>query len=72
MPEVNRFTLEEHLTSLWEISDSLNVILEKIADDEMDNDELFNVLNGMRLIHKFKCEKTFEIFETLIESGKIT
>ena len=68
---VDRFILEENLLSLWGISDSLNVILEKIANDEIDNDELFNVINGLRIIHEFKCEKTFEVFETLVESGNI-
>lgn len=71
--EVDRFKLEELITSLYQISEDIESMMHKEFDTEegLTEDQKLNILIGMMELHKVRCEATFECMEQLIKQGDL-
>jgi len=74
MSHKDRFDLEEAIMSAWNTANDLELIAERHIDGEipLNEDELANVLIGLKIIHNFRCEKLFSIFEHLLETNQFS
>ena len=66
----NRFDLEEAIMDTWQTADDINLIAERYFDGypPLNEDELSNALIGLKIIHDFRNEKLFSIFEDLVRT----
>tara|TARA_Y100000004_G_scaffold190016_1_gene246500 strand:- start:1338 stop:1583 length:246 start_codon:yes stop_codon:yes gene_type:complete len=71
--EVDRFKLEELITSLYQISEDIESMMRKEFDTEegLTEDQKMNILIGMMELHKVRCEATFDCMEQLIKQGDL-
>lgn len=67
-----RFELEQAIVACGNIADDLDILMEALANDEVDKDRLFNALSGMRELHDMRCKRAFDIFSAMIRDGMIT
>lgn len=70
--KVDRFKLEEQIQSAWNITDDLDLAYRHICDGEMTEDEIANLLLGLRSIYRLKFEELWQTFECLVGKGEIT
>ena len=70
---LDRFDLEEEIQKVWNTEEDLDTILYRIMDapDIPSEDEITNMLIGLKEIHKSRCLKLWNVFETLLENKKI-
>lgn len=61
---MDRFMLEEKIMESWQTSNDLDSIIERI--DELSEDEIANVLIGLKVLHDIRSKKLFETYEGLI------
>ena len=70
---MNRFDLEDAIMSCWVTKEDIRLVSERVLEDEeLSQDSLVNVLEGIAEMHNMRCKKLFEIFEGMISSGHIT
>ena len=65
----DRFNLEEEIQKVWSTEEDLNTILYRIMDASEgppSEDEITNMLIGLKEIHNSRCIKLWDIFETMI------
>jgi len=70
---MDRFDLEEALSSLYNMSDDIDIVLHSYMDSKvrLTEDDLANMLIGVKALHNARYQKMWEIFEELIETGVI-
>ena len=70
---MNRFDLEEKITSLYQINEDLQSIMHKEFDTKegLTEDEKMNLLIGSIELHKVTCDATWECMEKLIKQGDL-
>ena len=64
-----RFNLEEEIQNVWCTAEDLDTILYRIMDAHEgppSEDEITNMLIGLKEIHNSRCIKLWDIFETMI------
>jgi hypothetical protein len=59
---MDRFDLENHITNLHSIVDSLNDISFGILEGDFTKDETVNAVDGLAVLTKAKIEKLFGVF----------
>ena len=59
---MDRFDLENHITNLHSIVDSLNDISFGILEGDFTKDETVNAVDGLAVLTKAKIEKLFDVF----------
>jgi len=67
--QYDRFDLEEEIQKVWSTEEDLNTILYRIMDateGPPSEDEITNMLIGLKEIHNSRCIKLWDIFETMI------
>ncbi len=71
---IDRFDLEQHIMQAWITSEDLDLFLWKLMDspDEMTEDEIANMLIGIKTIHDARMNKLWNTFEELVSLRKIT
>ena len=72
--QYDRFNLEEEIQKVWNTEEDLNTILYRIMDAHEgppSEDEVTNMLIGLKEIHKSRCLKLWDVFETMVENKKI-
>ena len=72
--QYDRFNLEEEIQKVWSTEEDLNTILYRIMDAHEgppSEDEVTNMLIGLKEIHKSRCLKLWDVFETMLENKKI-
>jgi len=64
----DRFDLEESLLVVDQTSEDLDLITERLVEGEakVTTDETTNVLIGLSYLHKYRCEKAFDVFEDMV------
>ena len=65
----DRFNLEEEIMNVWCTAEDLDTILYRImdaADGPPTEDEITNMLIGLKEIHNSRCMKLWDVFETMI------
>lgn len=69
----DRFKLEECITSLYQITEDIQVMMHKEFDTEegLTEDGKMNILIGMVELHKVRCDATWECFTELIKQGDL-
>ena len=70
---MNRFDLEDAMSSLYNMSDDIDVILHSYMDARVrpSEDDMANMLIGAKALHNARYQKMWEIFEGLIKTGII-
>jgi hypothetical protein len=71
---MNRFELEDSMSNLHQISEDIETIIYAIGDSPIKHteDQLLNMLIGMKQLHDTRYQKMWGIFEQLIKNGTIT
>lgn len=64
---MDRFDLENHISNLHSIVDSLNDISFGILEADLDKDETVNAIDGLAVMTKLKIEKLFDVFTQVFE-----
>ena len=65
----DRFDLEEEIMNVWCTAEDLDTILYRIMDAHEgppSEDEITNMLIGLKEIHNSRCIKLWDVFETMI------
>ena len=71
--QYDRFNLEEEIQKVWSTEEDLNTILYRIMDapdGPPSEDEITNMLIGLKEIHKSRCLKLMDVFESMVEKKK--
>ena len=69
----DRFNLEEEIQNVWHTEEDLDTILYRIMDapdGPPSEDEVTNMLIGLKEIHKSRCLKLMDVFESMVENKK--
>jgi len=71
---MNRFELEDAMSDLHQIGEDIETIIYAIGDSPIKHteDQLLNMLIGMKQLHDTRYQKMWDIFEQLIKNGTIT
>lgn len=64
---MDRFDLEEHISNLHSIVDSLNDISYGILEGDFTKDDATNAIDGLAVLTKVKIEKLFDVFIQVFE-----
>ena len=67
--QYDRFNLEEEIQNVWCTAEDLDTILYRIMDAHEgppSEDEITNMLIGLKEIHNSRCIKLWDVFETMI------
>lgn len=67
----DRFSLEQEIMDCWGITRDLDYVL-KMLDKDYTEDDLANVIIGLRVLYEQKFDTMFATFEKLIRDRKIT
>ena len=71
--QYDRFNLEEEIQKVWNTEEDLDTILYRIMDapdGPPSEDEVTNMLIGLKEIHKSRCLKLMDVFESMVENKK--
>ena len=71
---MNRFDLEEAMSALYNLGDDIDVILHSYMDAKIrpTEDDMANMLIGVKALHNARYQKMWQIFEDLIKNGTIS
>ena len=71
-PRYDRFNLEDKIQNVWNTSEDLDTILFRISDDPNGpptEDQLVNLLIGLKEMHDSRCRELMYIFETMVHDN---
>lgn len=60
-----RFELEQDIMNTWQVVDDINTVYHR--SDTLTEDQLMNVLLGIKELYQLKFEKLFDTFEKYVE-----
>ena len=71
---MNRFELEDAMSNLHQIGEDIDTIIYAIGDCPIKHteDQLLNMLIGMKQLHDTRYQKMWDTFEQLIQNGTIS
>ena len=73
LESIDRFDLEQDIMACWNVVDDLDVFLSRYMDGpEMSEDEVANVILGIKSLYHLKFNKCFATFEQLLANGGFT
>jgi len=66
-----RFELEQQIMNCWSVVDDLDTLFEEVCEnDEFTQDQISNILLGLKELYQLKFEKLFRQFEQSIRETK--
>ena len=68
--QYDRFDLEEEIHKVWATEEDLETVLYRIMDapeGPPSEDEIANMLIGLKEIHNSRCIKLWDVFETMVK-----
>ena len=70
---MNRYDLEEALGQMGQFTTDIDTIIYAVGDapEPATEDELLNMLIGLKQLHEVRYQKMWDIFEELIKNKKI-
>lgn len=69
LESINRFDLEQDILNCWHVTDDLDTLLRAYLDGpEMSQDDVANVLLGLKSLYHLKFDKLFFTFEQCIKN----
>jgi hypothetical protein len=71
---MNRFELEDAMSNLHQIGEDIDTIIYAIGDCPIKHteDQLLNMLIGIKQLHDTRYQKMWDVFEQLIKEGIIS
>ena len=71
---MNRFELEDAMSDLHQIGEDIETIIYAIGDSPIKHteDQLLNMLIGIKQLHDTRYQKMWNTFEQLIQNGTIS
>ncbi len=71
---MNRFDLEEDIANLNQIGEDIETIIYAVGDSAIKytEDQLLNMLIGIKQLHDARYEKMWNTFEHLVKEGTIS
>lgn len=66
-----RFNLEQQIMDCWNVCDDIKTIIKMSDLRELSEDELLNAMIGLQTMYQLKFEILFDMFEKMIQEGKI-
>jgi len=72
MDRFDRFDLETEIMSVWNTENDLDTMLYRLMDSSdgpCSEDDIANMLLGLKELHKSRCLKLWDVFETMITDG---
>ena len=73
LESIDRFDLEQEIMACWNVVDDLDVFLSRYLDGpEMSQDDVSNVILGIKSLYHLKFDKCFATFEQLLKNGGFT
>ena len=67
----DRFDFEQAILNVWSGNDDIGVVL-KAMDDGASQDEIQNLLIGIKALQELKFRKVFSMFEAGVAERKIS
>ena len=70
--QYDRFNLEEEIHKVWATEEDLETVLYRIMDapeGPPSEDEITNMLIGLKEIHNSRCIKLWDVFETMVKDN---
>jgi len=74
MSQYDRFDLETEISNIRNTEQDLDIILYRMwdsSDGPCSEDEIANMLVGLKEIHKSRCLKLYDVFESMLADGTI-
>lgn len=65
----DRFDLEQQILDCWGVTDDIQTIINEL--EHLNEDEVYNVLIGLKQLYNSKFRQTFNTFEELIRDRQI-
>lgn len=63
-----KFQLESRIMECWNVVDDLDLLFEDVTESEqLDQDQLSNILLGMKELYQLKFQRLFNTFETTLK-----
>lgn len=74
MSNYTRFDLEQQIFNCWNVLEDIDTLTEAVLDGPkpLTEDEISNVLIGMRQLYDFKFQKLQAIFENLVHERVVS
>ena len=71
---MNRFDLEERMSALHNTSDDIDTVIHAYGDAKVKptEDDMLNMLIGVKALHEARYQRLWQTFEQLIEDKVIT
>jgi hypothetical protein len=66
----DRFELEQGILQMWNTKDDIELVVEQLLERDMSKDDMANMLIGLAKLHHMRSEKTFAIFEKMVQERK--
>lgn len=72
LDSINCFDLEQNILDCWHVTDDIDTLLKAYLDGpKMSQDDVANVLLGLKTLYQLKFENCFNTFEILIGNDKL-
>ena len=71
---MDRFDLEDAMSALYNMGDDIDVILHSYMDAKIrpTEDDMANMLIGVKALHNARYQKMWQVFEELIKNGTLS
>jgi hypothetical protein len=71
---MNRFELEDAMSDVHQVGEDIETIIYAIGDSPIKHteDQLLNMLIGIKQLHETRYQKMWNVFEQLIKKGIIS
>lgn len=67
----DRFSLEQEILDCWHVTKDIDMIFEANVEQGLTQDQVSNMLLGLKELYDLKFDKMFRTFETLIKQQDI-
>lgn len=61
--KADRFELEQAIMGCWNVTDDIDLIYAAVMNRDMSEDDIANLLLGLKSLYQLKFERLFETFE---------
>jgi tetrahydrodipicolinate N-succinyltransferase len=71
---MNRFELEDAMSDVHQVGEDIETMIYAIGDSPVEHteDQLLNMLIGIKQLHETRYQKMWNVFEQLIKKGIIS
>ena len=66
-----RADLEQEIMDCWSVTKDIDMLFEAVVEQGLTQDQISNILLGMKELYDLKFDKMFRTYETLIKDRQI-